>query len=108
MHREYEEPNIIELDDPVPRGALLVGLVTSIVVVFLVIAPFVITLPVSESTVSGEEQLERATINQQVCRPDIYVPTALNDIAGLALPSWMRMCNWFMEPIQKPQVAPGN
>lgn len=106
MYNEYDEPNIIELDDPVPHGAIVVALVATLIIVSLIIAPFVITLPEADPRVAADEQASGTTINDPVCRPDINVPPVLDDVAGFALPSWMRMCDWFIDPGPQPVSVP--
>jgi hypothetical protein len=104
MEREREHPTIIELDEPTPRGMRFVMALGLVILIALIVAPFVLD-------VNSNQDVERVPSNpartgqSQVCRPTLNVPDALEDVAGFAMPSWMRLCNWFVEPVVSP---PGN
>lgn len=107
MRRTDETPTIIELDDPMPlfaRAGLGIG---AVLLLALLVLPFVID-PGSASTANRPPARARST-ETRICRPSINVPELLEPVAGLALPNWMRLCDWVVEPvIEAPSLQPAD
>jgi hypothetical protein len=104
MKRATEHPTIIELDDPMPCCARIALIVAGVLLVALLIAPFVID-PGATKTTAEMSPRNGPTTQQRVCRPSLNVPDLLQPVAGLAMPSWMRLCDWVIEPvIEAPQT----
>jgi hypothetical protein len=106
MERASEHPTIIELDDPTPRGMRVMSVFVVVLVIALLIAPFVIDDGASDETPDTPQPAVR-TAQPEVCRPSVDVPSLLDPVAGFALPSWMRLCDWFIGPaISEPSSPP--
>jgi hypothetical protein len=41
-----------------------------------------------------------------VCQPTLDLPSFAEPAASVALPSWMRICDWFAEPGGRPIAWP--
>ncbi|HVL26242.1 MAG TPA: hypothetical protein VM450_19275 [Thermomicrobiales bacterium] len=107
MDRASEHPTIIELDDPTPRGMRVMAAFVVVLVIVLVIAPFIIDDGASGETQNAPQPAVRAA-QPEVCRPSVDVPSLLDPVAGFALPSWMRLCDWFIGPAISEPAAPPN
>jgi hypothetical protein len=108
MERAQEHSTIIELDDPTPRGMRIMTALVIVLVALLIIAPFVIDDGASSNDLpSGPQPAVQAT-QPEVCRPSVDVPSVLDPVAGFALPSWMRLCDWFIGPVITDPGAPSN
>jgi len=105
METSRQEPLIIELDDPTPRWFQLGVVVAALVVVALVAAPFLIdTGPAADAEPVRSQQVQ-STGYAPVCQPRIDIPAFAEPAASVALPSWMRICDWFAQPTSRP-IAP--
>lgn len=104
MKLQRDEPVIIELDDPPPRGARFIGVAVGILIFALVIAPFVLNY----STKSDETVIARTppASHNQFCQPAFDLPSALDPVTSFAIPSWMRLCDWLSPPIEQPAERP--
>jgi hypothetical protein len=99
MKSQPDEPVIIELDDPAPRGARFIAVVVGIVLVVLIIAPFMLKSGIEPEEVDAS-RTPRTASNAQICQPAVNLPQVLDPVTHLALPSWMRLCDWFTDPGQ--------
>lgn len=98
MHVDQNEPVIIELDDPAPRGAGFIGVIVVIAVVAIITAPFVISTHIKSDT-SGDIPAQTHTqSSSDVCQPRFDVPDFFDPITHFALPGFMRLCDWFVPP----------
>lgn len=82
----------IDLDEPSPWWASMVGVVAVALIVAVLVAPWMIdweddsTAHVADGTLQG---------TSSVCRPNSAgLPTFLNPTVA----SWNRFCEWFVEP----------
>jgi len=107
MEHTREHPTIIDLDDPTPRGTRVMYAIIVVLVVALLIAPFVID-DGAGNQVSGAPRTNVRAAEPEICRPSLNVPDVLDPVAGFALPSWMRICDWIIQPVITDPVAPEN
>jgi hypothetical protein len=105
MEQGREHPTIIDLDDPTPRGMRFVMVACIVVLVALLVAPFLLDVHTSEEIERSPRDPVRNG-QSQVCRPSVDVPDLLEPIAGFTMPSWMRLCDWFVEPVISPPGSP--
>ncbi|HWV35859.1 MAG TPA: hypothetical protein VNZ55_09500 [Thermomicrobiales bacterium] len=102
MPPEPEEPVIIELDDPVPRGAGIIGAIVAFAVIAILLAPFLITLhPALQVAEKPPQQMSSA---QQMCQPRVDVPDILEPVTHFALPGLTRLCIW-LAPTGAPEQS---
>lgn len=98
MQRISQEPIIIDLDDPAPRWFRCCGVLAAVVFLALLIAPWALDTGVApgaaENTIQKAPTVEYAAI----CQPSIDIPAFAEPAVSMALPSWMRLCDWFAEP----------
>lgn len=97
MKPQQDEPIIIELDDPVPRGARFLAAIVGLVFVALIVATFMLRAGMTPEDVDAS-RTPRTVSNEQICQPAVNLPAALDPITHFALPSWMRLCDWFTDP----------
>lgn len=105
MYPERSEPIIIELDDPAPRGARLMVVAAAFVIIALIIAPYVLDSRTEPPDVDAARPSRTASGNA-VCQPQVELPSALDPVTNFAMPSWMRLCDWFSEPGGQPINRP--
>lgn len=96
MKPQQDDPIIIELDDPVPRGARFLAAIVGLVFVALIVATFMLRAGMTPEDVDAS-RTPRTVSNEQICQPAVNLPAALDPITHLALPSWMRLCDWFTD-----------
>lgn len=89
-------PTIIELDDPPRRGERFVVTIVVLAFAAIMLAPFFMA-PTS-STSPMNNPVEAAPVEDGICRPNVDVPGVLQPVSRVALPSYMRLCDWFGEP----------
>jgi hypothetical protein len=106
MQTPRHEPIIIELDEPTPRWFRWGALVMTLVIVTLVLAPWIIEIDKPEEADASQTQPSRADTSSPVCQPTLDLPSFAEPAASVALPSWMRLCDWFIEPGTQPVVFP--
>ena len=107
MERGTEHPTIIDLDDPVPCCARILLIIAGVALVALLVAPFVID-PGTTRTTAESSSRQISTTRQRICRPTLNVPDLLEPVAGLAMPGWIRLCDWVIEPvIESPETFTG-
>ena len=98
MQRISQEPIIIDLDDPAPRWFRCCGVLAALAFVALLVAPWVIDTEV-EPGAAEIARPQSATIEYAaICQPSIDIPAFAEPAVSMALPSWMRLCDWFAEP----------
>lgn len=91
-HSTQHEFVYIDLDDPSPWWASVVGVVAIALIVAVLIAPWMInwddgsTGQVTAGTLDG---------TSSVCRPN---STGLPSFLDPTVASWNRFCEWFVEP----------
>lgn len=101
----HQDTIIIQLDDPPPRGMTFIAVIVMLAIVALVAAPFVLNSRI------GPEEVETARTpiaagNSQVCQPAVNLPSMFDPVTHFALPSWMRLCDWFTDPGKPPIDRP--
>lgn len=106
MQVERHEPIIIELDDPTPhwyRWGIPLG---ALLAVAMFIAPwFLETDPQEDAPVVQTQQAQSAG-RASVCQPTVDIPAFAQPAASMVIPSWMRICDWFAEPVGQPSSLP--
>jgi hypothetical protein len=106
METSPREPIIIELDDPTPRWYRYGGFAIAIVVVALLLAPWLIDIDRADDLKPSGTQQVQASGYAPVCQPTLDLPSFAEPAASVALPSWMRICDWFAEPGGQPVAWP--
>lgn len=102
MDSEQDAPVIIELDDPAPRAAGLIGVIVIIAVLAIFLAPFLVTTHPAFN--ASEEQALRPPDNPPICQPQFDVPKFLEPVTHVTLPGFMRLCNWLV-PLDAPDPS---
>lgn len=98
MAQQASNPDIIELDDPPPRGYRVMLACALLIALMLVVTPFLMgTGSGSLSSHDMQQQQQIRPVNPD-CRPMINVPRFLQPLSDVALPSFARVCDWFSEP----------
>lgn len=99
------EASIIQLDDPTPWWGRIMALVCGVLIVLVLAAPLFMAAP-------AEAEIERNTSNvpttseSPICRPSIDIPAFAEPVSSVAIPSWMRLCDWFAVPVTFPTTFP--
>lgn len=106
MQTPRHEPMIIELDDPTPRWFRWGAILVAVVIAALVIAPWLIDVDTSTDADASQTQQVQSSGYAPVCRPRLDFPSFAEPAASVAIPSWMRLCDWFAEPAGQPVVLP--
>jgi hypothetical protein len=106
METSPREPIIIELDDPTPRWYRYGGFAISVVIIALLLAPWLIDIDGSDDVEATGTQQVQANGYAPVCQPTLDLPSFAEPAASVALPSWMRICDWFAEPGGRPIAWP--
>ena len=101
----HQDAVIIQLDDPPPRGMTLIAVIVMLAIVVLVAAPFALNSRIGPEEVEAS-RTPIAAVNSQVCQPAVNLPSMFDPVTHFALPSWMRLCDWFTEPGQPPINRP--
>ncbi len=99
MSPDSEERIYIALDDPPPRGARWIAVAVGIVFLAMIAAPFML----GSGAHNGDIEISRATrptTRSHICQPAVDLPEILDPVTHFALPSWMRLCDWFAEPVE--------
>jgi hypothetical protein len=102
METSRQEPLIIELDDPTPRWFQLGVIAAALVVVALIAVPFLIDVEPTAEAEPVQTQSIQSSGYAPVCQPRIDIPSFAEPAASVALPSWMRICDWFAQPGGRP------
>lgn len=97
---------IIELDEPTPRWFRYCAIVITLVIVALVIAPWVIDVDEPTDVDASQTRQTQSTGYAPVCQPTLDIPSFAAPAASVAIPSWMRLCDWFAEPAGQPTALP--
>jgi hypothetical protein len=108
MQVQQQEPIIIELDDPTPRWLRVGAVLVAVLALGLMIAPWV--LDVEPRVESAGTQTHRASSAgyAQVCQPSLDFPAFAQPAISVAMPSWMRICDWFADPVTQPVDLPSD
>lgn len=107
MQYQCDEPIVIDLDDPAPRGARLLGVSLAILVMALILAPYVMDTAQSERVDTLPVHQARSASQAEYCQPSFELPGALSGISHLAMPSFLRLCDWFgPQAMPPPDEAP--
>lgn len=106
-----QEPMIIDLDDPAPRWFRCCGVIGALLVVALLILPWTIDVdPAEDATANGNQQgqvqMQSSSGYAAVCQPRLDFPAFAEPAISMAMPSWMRLCDWFVEPATHPVPMP--
>lgn len=102
MHADQDEPVIIELDDPTPRGAGIIGVVLVVAILGMILAPFLINF--QPAVTPAEDRPSHVSNDRQLCQPQFEVPKFLEPVTHFTLPGFMRLCTWFAPP-ENPDAA---
>lgn len=105
MQYQCDEPIVIELDDPAPRGARLLGAATAVLILALIVAPYILNTPGDDRSGAVTAHQGHTTVEAEYCQPAVELPGALASISQLAMPSFLRLCDWF-GPQPAPAAAP--
>lgn len=97
---------IIDLDDPAPRWFRCCGALAAILVVALMIAPWIIEASPATDTTEGPAPRVEAAAYATICQPAVDFPAFAEPALSMALPSWMRLCDWFADPSLRPVAVP--
>lgn len=92
-----EEFVYIDLDEPAPWWASVVGGVAVILIVSVLVAPWVITWDDGQSDIVANSTLQNSG---SVCRPNA---SGLPGLFDPTVASWSRFCEWFIAPEMNPQ-----
>lgn len=100
MQRMSQEPIIIDLDDPTPRWSWWCGVLAALAFIALLVAPWVIDSEVTPQGAAAEITRPQGSTTEYaaICQPSIDIPAFAEPVVSMALPSWMRLCDWFAEP----------
>ena len=79
--------------------AAMVGLI----LILLILAPFMLDAGTTQSNVDTSQTVI-PVFDKQICQPSVNLPSGLDPITHLAMPSWMRLCDWFVEPANPPTI----
>lgn len=107
METSRQEPLIIELDDPTPRWFQFGAIAAALVVVALIALPFFIDVEPAAEAEPVQTQSLQSSGYAPVCHPRIDIPAFAEPAASVALPSWMRICDWFADPGGRPAAPAG-
>lgn len=98
MEHQQEDPVVIHLDDPVSGITRAIRVIVIVLLLALVATPYVFDP-------SGNDGGDVATTTEvqnpardQICQPAIELPSALDSVSQFAVPSFMRLCDWFAPP----------
>lgn len=111
MHPIAQEPMIIDLDDPAPRWFRCCGVIGTLLVIALLVLPWFIDFQTSDDaaatrTQQGQVQLQSSAGYSPICQPSVDFPAFAEPAISMALPGWMRLCDWFVEPATHPLPLP--
>ena len=112
MQPTSQEPMFIDLDDPAPRWFRCCGVIGALLVLALLVVPWTIDLePLDDATANGtgqaQMQVQSSAGYAPICEPRVDFPAFAQPAVSVALPSWMRLCDWFVEPATHPLPPPG-
>ena len=105
MKPQHDEPITIDLDDPTPRGVRIIAVVVGMALIAIIIAPFLLNTTIVRDEVDTS-RTPGPMSNQQICQPSVSLPAVLDPLTHFAVPSWMRLCDWFTEPGNPPIDRP--
>lgn len=97
MEHQQEETVIIQLDDPVSGITRAVRVVVVVLLLALVVTPYAFDLANDGGEVAATTETQ-GPARDQICQPVIELPSALDSVSQLAVPSFMRLCDWFSPP----------
>lgn len=107
MDTSRQETIIIELDDPTPRWFRYGAIAITLVIAALVVAPWVIDVDTTSDVDANQPQQQvQSNGYAPVCQPTLDIPSFAEPAASMALPSWMRLCDWFAQPVGNPIIVP--
>lgn len=105
MQPYSQEPLFIDLDDPAPRWFRCCGVLAVILVVGLMIAPWAIDTEAQPTPPEGQPAQTRTVEYAAICQPTVDFPAFAEPAVSMALPGWMRLCDWFADPSTAPPVG---
>jgi hypothetical protein len=111
MQSSTQEPMIIDLDDPAPRWFRCCGVAGGLLIVAMLVLPWMIDLQTmgdatANPTGQGQVQVQSTSGYAPICQPHLDFPSFAEPAVAMALPSWMRLCDWFAEPATHPLPQP--
>lgn len=111
MQPTSQEPMIIDLDDPAPRWFRYVGVIGALLVFALLTVPWTIDLETADDVTANQPgqanmQVQSTAGYAPICEPSVDFPAFAEPAVSVALPSWMRLCDWFVEPATHPLPLP--
>lgn len=106
-----QEPMIIDLDDPVPRWLRYSAVAGAMLIAALLLLPWTIDVDTTGDanttrTQPGQAQMQSTAGYAAICEPRIDFPSFAEPAISMAMPSWMRLCDWFAEPATQPVPMP--
>jgi hypothetical protein len=106
MYPKSEEPMIIELDDPAPRWFRCCGVIAALLFIALLAAPWTMDVETSADPVDGPVLQVPTASYAAVCQPRVELPAFAEPAVSMVLPGWMKLCDWFAEPVAQPRMVP--
>lgn len=97
MEHQQDESVVIQLDDPANGVTRLVRVVVVVLLLALVITPYVLDFGDDGGQVVATTDAQDPA-RDQICQPAIELPSALESVSQFAVPSFMRLCDWFAPP----------
>lgn len=106
-----QEPMYIDLDDPAPRWFRYVGMVAALLVIAMLVLPWTVDLDAPGDVTEIQVQQRQVPMQSSagyspICQPRLDIPAFAEPAVSMALPSWMRLCDWFAEPATHPVPLP--
>jgi hypothetical protein len=106
MYPKTEEPMIIELDDPAPRWLRCCSVIAALLFIALLAVPWAIGVESSADPVDGTVPQLPTAGYAAVCQPRVELPAFAEPAVSMVLPGWMKICDWFVEPVAQPRMVP--
>lgn len=111
MQPNSQEPMFIDLDDPAPRWFRCCGVIGALLVLALLVVPWTIDLERADDVTAnqagqGQMQVQSSAGYSPICEPSVDFPAFAQPAVSMALPSWMRLCDWLVEPATHPLPLP--
>src|SRR5699024_10465257 len=101
VENQHEEPIVIHLDDPVSRVTRFVRVGVLVLLLGLFLIPGALDLRSNNESVPPSTEAQDPA-REQICQPAFELPSMLDPLSDFAVPSFMRLCDWFAVPNQAP------
>lgn len=96
MEKHEHDTIVIHLDDPVSRVTRFTRIAVLVLLLALVTTPYALDLRGTSDVPDAVEAQDQ--MREQICQPAIELPSALDSLSQFAVPSFMRLCDWFVAP----------